>query len=112
SEDDSSSQSVSTGINLGSISDYSDGTIEAANAGFFAWEEDDLAEAEPSLERAASKVHRDSLFRYAFILLLPEHLLGSADMEEDIMHAGDLMLQAAMRYDTDATDYLETLDDV
>ncbi|WP_032114049.1 hypothetical protein [Candidatus Paracaedibacter symbiosus] len=97
-------------LELGNISDYDEETLEAANEGFFHWEEREASEAEGFLKKAAIARHSYSMPKYALILLDSEHLIESQHIKKDIYQAADLMLMAAMRGVEMACDYVEDID--
>lgn len=80
-------------------SDYDDETLNAANEGFYHWEEHEFEEAEPFLRDAALRGHSYSMCHYAILLL---------DRDPCSEIGWKLMKRSAERGNDEAIDYIDS----
>lgn len=92
-------------MKLGSISDYDEETLDAANQAFFLWEERDYEAAKPFLKIAAEKRHSYSISKYALLLLDEKN----DNIEADVHIEANLMLMAAVRKEEMAMEFITDL---
>jgi hypothetical protein len=96
-------------LDLGDLSDYDDETLASANKAFFLCEEErEYDAAEPFLKFAAERRHSYSMIQYALLILSNK----TKRSREEILHACDLIIAAAVRGQEGANEYLQTNIDI
>ncbi len=106
----SQNSSIRSEDSLDELSDYSEETIEKANAAFLHGEEEERDKLEKPLTYATRKNYKYCLSQYANWFLSKDKLLNSQDIISDIRKACNCLLKAAYREEQFATNYVAQLE--